>query len=794
MLQDLRFALRSLRLRPGFSLLAILTIALGIGINVGMFTIADGVLWKPLPYADSGRLVKFTEMSGSGALNCSYPNAEDWKRRSGSFEDIALERTFPAVALRLTGSVETVSAGFTHANLFSILRVQPVLGRLFTADEDAPGVEPAGVITDRAWERYFGRDPAVIGRHVRALAAMEDQQADSIVIVGVLPPGFRYDNRDLWLPLNRFWGSIDANRANHWFQGVGRLKPGVTLERARAELDSISRDLEQQYPASNKDVRAVPESLVGFYAGKTRMPLLLLLGAVGFVLLIACSNVVHLLLARTVGRSREIAVRLALGANRLRLVRLLLAESLVIAAAGGAAGVLLSLWAVQWAIAAQPRLLPRANTIHVDASSLLYGLAITAITLLIMGLIPASSSRANVLEAMQSAGRSGTDRRRQRIGWGLIAAEVAMASVLLMGAGLMIQTLRNLTHVNLGYRPENVVAVDFSLSPFKYTKDEEVQAASQGMLDSVRSLPGFVSAGFASPFDIGGNGMLPPLSLPGRNNPPTLPMVPATVVSPGLLETLRVPLRAGRFFDPSHAQKKEVIVNEEFARRFFPGENPVGQRIEQNGIQEIIGVVGNTRLQGAVSQDLPEVYWLRTGGWGNGTMLIRVAGSPESVIAAVRDRLKGAESEITLESVAPLQVSEDARTALPRFTRSLLLIFAVLAVLLAAMGMYGVAAYGVAQRRREIGVRMALGASAVNVAWLVIRQTFSATVAGVAAGAIGGGLLARLLASQFYGVTVRDPWIYLAVLLLIVLAASLASLAPVFSASRIDPAESLRQE
>ena len=794
MLQALSFALRSLRLRPGFSLLAILTIALGIGINVGMFTIADGVLWKPLPYADSAQLVKFTEMSASGRLNCSYPNAEDWKRRGGAFDDIALERPFPSVALRLTGSVENVSTGFTHANLFSILRVQPVLGRLFRADEDAPGSEPAGVITDHAWERYFGRDPAVIGRHVRALAAMEGQQADSIVIVGILPPGFRYDNRDLWLPLNRFWGSIDALRGNHWFSGVGRLKPGVNLERARAELASISRDLEQQYPATNKDVRAVPESLVGFYAGKTRTPLLLLLGAVGFVLLIACSNVVHLLLARAVGRSREISVRLALGVNRLRLLRLLLAESLVIAATGGAAGVLLSLWAVKRVIAAQPRLLPRASTIHVDASSLLYGLALTAATLLILSLIPASSSRANILEAMQSAGRSGTDRRRHRIGWGLIAAEVAMASVLLMGAGLMIQTLRNLTQVNLGYQPENVIAVDFNLSPFKYTRDEDVEAASQGMLDAVRSLPGFVSAGFASPFDIGGNGMLPPVSLPGRANPPTPPMVPATVISPGLLETLRVPLRAGRFFDPRHARKEEVIVNQEFARRFFPGENPVGQRIEQNGIQEIIGVAGNTRLQGPVSQDLPEVYWLRTGGWGNGTMLIRVAGSPESMIAAVRDRLKRAESEITLASVAPLQLAEEARTALPRFTRSLLLIFAVLAVLLAAMGMYGVAAYGVAQRRREIGVRMALGASGGNVAWLVVRQTFSATVAGVAAGAIGGTLLARLLASQFYGVTKRNPWIYLAVLVLITLAASFASLAPVFSAAHIDPAESLRQE
>jgi ABC-type antimicrobial peptide transport system permease subunit len=288
--------------------------------------------------------------------------------------------------------------------------------------------------------------------------------------------------------------------------------------------------------------------------------------------------------------------------------------------------------------------------------------------------------------------------------------------------------------------------------------------------------------------------MLPPVSLPGRSNPPTLPMIPATTVSPGFLETLRIPLRAGRFFVAGLSRKGEVVVNEEFARRFFPGENPIGQRIEQNGVQEIVGVAGNTRLQGPVSKDMPEVYWLGTGGWANGTMLIRVAGSPESAIAPVRDLLKRAESEIHLGAVAPLRVEEAGRTALPRFTRSLLLIFAVLAVVLAAMGMYGVASYGVAQRKREIGVRIALGASSGNVAWLVTRQTFTATLAGAAAGAIGGGFLARLLASQFYGVTPRDPGVYMAVLMLIVLVAAAAVLAPVFTASRIDPAVSLRDE
>ncbi|HEY3738631.1 MAG TPA: FtsX-like permease family protein, partial [Bryobacteraceae bacterium] len=585
------------------------------------------------------------------------------------------------------------------------------------------------------------------------------------------------------------------DRGNHWFSGVGRLKPGVSIERARADLDAVSRDLEQQYPATNKGVRALPASMIDYYAGSSRTPLLLLMGAVGFVMLIACTNVVLLLLARIIGRSREIAVRLALGVDRWRLLRMLLAESLIVAVTGGLAGVLLSMWAVHWALASQPRLLPRANTIHLDASSLVFAFAITAATLLVLGLIPAFSSNTDVMEAMQSAGRGGTDRRRLRMGWTLIAAEIAMASMLLMGAGLMIETLRNLTHVQLGYQPEHVVAVEFSLSPFKYTSDAQVEAASQRMLESIQSLPGVTEASFAAPFSVGGNGMLPPVSLPGRSNLPTLPLIAATSVSPGFFETLHIPLRTGRYFIAGHSKKKEVVVNEEFARRFFPGENPVGQRIDQNGVQEIVGVVGDTRLQGPVSRETPEVYWLGgEGGWAYGTMLIRVAGSPDSVATQVRDRLKHAESEIRLTSVAPLELQEEGRTALPRFTRSLLLIFAALAVILAAMGMYGVASYGVAQRRREIGVRVALGASFRDVAWLVTRQTFSATLAGTAVGAAGGALLARVLASQFYGVGARDPGIYLTVLILIIVVAAAAAIAPVMTAARIDPAISLRQE
>ncbi len=790
--QDLAFSARTLLRRPVFALLAALTVALGIGMNTAMFTIANGVLWKPLPYADSERLVMFNEASSSGALNCSYPNLEDWHRRSALFEDIATAREFPPVTLRLEGAVESLSTGYAHPNLFSLLGVRPALGRLFTAREDNPGDEPMAAITHRAWDRYFGSDPSVIGRHVRVHISFEGKTAESIVVGAVLPPDFRYENIDLWLPLNRFWGQVDEMRDNHWFRGIGKLKPGVTLDRARTELDAIARDLERQYQATNQNVRPMVAGLIDYYAGRVRTTLLLLFGAVGFVMLIACGNVVHLLLTRTLGRTREMAVRLALGAARGRLLQLLLAESLLIAVSGGAAGVLLSRWAVAWAIASQPRTLPRAQGIQVDGTALLYALAITVLTFCILGLTPLwQSSRANVLAALQSAGRGGTDRKQRRLGWGMVTAELAMASILLAGAGLMIQTLHHLSSVDLGYHPEGVLAVSIDLPAYKYAEEAQSTAVARNILREMESLPGFVSSAYAEPFQLGGSGMLPAVTIPGRANPKPAPMVPAMPVSPGFFETLRIPLRAGRFPSPN-AVGREALVNEKFAQHFFPGENPVGRLIDIGGPMEVVGVVGNTRLQSSITNDAMEVYW-STGNFSSPALFVRVTGSPESVAAAVREKLKRIEPEIRIGAMRPLSAAESERTALQRFTRSLLLIFAALAIVLASLGIYGVVSYTVAQRTREIGIRMALGATRMNVARLVLGQTLGATAIGVLAGAGGANLLAKFLASQLYGVTAHDPSVYAGVIA-VICAVSLAACAiPALRASRIDPAACLKE-
>lgn len=792
LLQDLAFSTRTLLRRPGFTILAVLTVALGIGINTAMFTIVNGVLWKPLPYPNPERLVMFNEASASGPLNCSYPNLEDWRRRSALFEDIALAREFPPATLRLQNSVESIPTGYAHPNLFTLLGVQPVLGRLFTAQQDSAGEEPVAAITHRAWERYFGSDPSVIGRQVRAHISFQGKTAGSFVIGAVLPPDFRYEGIDLWLPLNRFWGPIDEMRSNHWFRGIGKLKPGVTLDQARVELDAIARDLEQQYPATNKNVRPMAALLIDYIAGRVRTPLLLLLGAVGFVMLIACGNVVHLLLTRTLGRSREIAVRLALGAARARLLQLLLAESLLIAVAGGLAGILLSHWGVAWAIASQPRTLPRAATIQVDSSAMLYALAVTVLTFCILGLTPVwQSSRANVLARLQSAGRGGTDRKQRRLGWGMVAAELAMASILLAGAGLMIQSLHNLSMVNLGYRPEGVLAASLSLPGFKYSNEDQFRALAHRLLDGVKSIPGYKSAAFAEPFAVGGNGMLPSMTIPGRNNPSPPPMIPAMTVSSTFFDTIGIPLRAGRAFQDG-APTREVIVSEEFARRHFPGEDPVGKKINMGGLMPIVGVAANTHLQGPLAATLPEVYW-STDSFGAPTLLLRVASSPAGMVAALRDVVKRVEPEIRIGTICPLVETELERTMVQRFTRSLLLIFAALAVLLASLGVYGVVSYTVAQRTREIGIRMAIGATRANIARLVLQQTLSATVIGALAGAAGANLLAKFLATQLFGVTAHDPSVYAAVIALIAAVAVTASAIPLLRASRIDPAACLRE-
>jgi putative ABC transport system permease protein len=790
-LKDLLHSLRALRKRPGFTALTILIIALGIGVNTAIFTIVNSVLWKPYPYTDAAQLVHFNEDSPSGALNCSAPNSEDWKARSNVLEDVSLYRFFPALTLRFPQQDRPAIVAYAHPNLFTILRVQPAMGRLFLADEDKPGAAPVALITTAAWEQYFGKDASIIGRTIR----IDNGFTDSLTITGVLPPGFGYETVEFWLPLGRYPMAPDTMRANHWFAGVGRLRPGLTIPRARAELLSISTELEKEHPNTNKGVRVVIQSLSDYYAGRAKAPLLLLFWAVGFVMLIACGNVVHLVLTRTLSRGREMAVRLALGASSTQLVRLLLSEGLLLSLAGGAIGVLSAQWMVTAAIAAQPGLLPRMRKIDLDAEAVLYALAVTLFTALLLAVVPMwRVVRTSVLDSLQSAGRGTGDRRRQRLGWLMIAGEIAMASVLLAGAGLTIQGLRNLARVDVGYDPNGLLSVSFVPPAGKKYTEEAAAALNDRVQDAARSVPGYVSSALAAPFGVGGNGMLGPVVIPGRTNPSTPPLVPATHVTPDFFETMHIPIRQGRGAARIQGAIPEAVVNEEFVKRFLPGENPLGRRISVWSPAQIVGVVADTRLQGDLTAIKPEVYLPGVDAGGGPTLLVRLHGAPETASATLRERLQAAEPGMRVNAVRTMTSREAARTVVERFTRGLLLVFALLATVLACLGIYGVASYSVSQRTREIGIRMALGASRSNVARLIFGHTLAATILGAVIGLLGAAALSRLLQSQLYQVSPWDPSVLGGVLLTLILIAIVASVVPIQRASRVDPAISLRQE
>ena len=646
MLTDLRHSLRTFRKYPGFSLLTALIIALGVGVSTAIFTIVNGVLWKPYPYPHADRLVRFNEDSLSGGLNNSGPNSEDWKARSHALADVSLYRFFPALTLRFPGEDRSPVVAYAHPNLFGILGVQPVLGRLFTDQEDRPGAAAVAVITNAAWERYFGKDPTVVGRTVRA----SNGSTDALTITGVLPPGFDYDTVEVWLPLGRYPMAPDSMRDNHWFAGVGRLKPGAGIRQARAELQSISAALEKEYPQTNKGVRAVVQSLSDYYAGRTKTPLLVLFWAVAFVMLIACSNVVHLALTRTLSRRREIAVRLALGASQMQLVKLLLSEGLVLAVAGGALGVLAAQWMTRAAIALQPGLLTRIGEVALDGQALLYALGLTLFTALSLAVIPVwRVARAGVRDALSTA-RGGGDRQRQRFGWMTITGEVAMASVLLAGAGLAIQGLRNLSRVDLGYDPRGLLSLSFVPPAGKPYTDESAQALLDRVQDAARSVPGYVSSALAVPFGVGGNGMLGPVIVPGRTNPSTPPLVPAMSVTPDFFETMRIPIRQGRTLARVQGAIPEAVVNEEFVRRFLPGENPLGRQVIVWDPVRIVGVAGDSRLQGDLAERKPEVYLPGVNAGSGPTMLVRLVGDPASAAAILRERLRGAEPGLRVGS------------------------------------------------------------------------------------------------------------------------------------------------
>jgi predicted permease len=816
MLGDIRFAFRSLFQARGFAIVAILTLALGIGANTAMFSVVNAVLLRPLPFAQPNRLMSVNTLNsrhGTPTPNSlSYPDFIDYRARNHTFEDIAsyygndFSLTDNGEAVLLRG--EVVGTAF-----FNVLRVKPALGRAFLPDEDQPGHHVA-VISHRLWTTRFGSDPNIQQRTVSL-------SGKPYSIIGVAPDRFQFpiqsNSIDIWVSSSHD-SEADTpadkpaitQRGAHFLNAIGRLKPGVAREQAQADLSTIAQGLSIEYPDTNTNEKGVQvQELLKDLVGDTKRPLLILLAAVACVLLIACANVANLVLARSTSRSREIAVRAALGATRGRIVRQLVTESLVLAFIGALLGTGLAQWAISAVVSLYPHNLPRAEQVGIDPAVLVFTGLMTVLTAILFGLVPAlEASRLNLNEAMREGGRGaiGTSRHT-RLRSGLVVAETAIGVMLLIGAGLLIRSMNRLSHVDLGMDPENVLTANFDISQTRYKTDQQERFFAE-LLDRVRALPGVVSAGATGQLPLGNDDWSISFNILERPLPKNQqPSAAFYDVSNQFFETLKIPLVSGRRFssEDTRDSKPVMIINQEFASQYFPNEDPVGKIVEIGAgdgaararwkTREIVGVVGNIRSseigslpRAAYFVPLPQLVW------GPPTLVIRTAGDPNAIVSAVRKTLLSMDSDAPLYDVKTMADYVALDLGRARFQTVLLSLFAAVALVLTAIGLYGVIAYGVVQRTHEIGVRMALGASRGNVLKLVLNRGLALTLTGIVLGVVGALALARLIESLLYEIPPRDPLTYVVVCFTLATVALLASYIPALRATRVDPIIALRYE
>ena len=810
--QDVRFGLRMLRASPAFTLVAVLTLALGIGANTAIFSIVDAVLLRALPFPDSGRLVDISRLdlrNNESVRALSYPDFQDLRAQSRTLQSAAV---YNVDSLTLTGAGEPahVSAGVASASIFQVLGVSPKLGRAFLSAEDAPGSRVA-ILSDSLWRERFAADPSVLGRAITL-------NARSYTVVGVLPPGFQFPldeprPLDLWTTIAAYRVSSDGDkpvteqRGSHFLLAIGRLKPGVTLPQADAEFSAISAALAKQYPDSNAHLAMRPQSAIEALVGDARPALFVLLGAVGLVLLIACANVANLLLARATVRRREVAVRAAMGASRSRILRQLLTESVLLALAGAIPGALLALWATRLLATLQAAEIPRLAGASVDGLALAFTFAASLATAVLFGLVPAlQASRFNLTGSLREAGRGGGETvRHLRLRNLLVVSEISLALMLLVGSGLLLHSLLNIFRVPPGFDPHGLIAFDLDLPGTRYGKSEQSIQFFHELLSRLQSVPGVDSASAVMPLPFSANSMRTSFQIEGRPVPES--DAPATFlrcVGQDYFHTMRIPLLSGRTFSASDTReaKKVIIINQTMARRFFPNENPIGKRIQPSAsdtadepLREIVGVVGDVKHRTLWRAPDPEIYipydQLAIGGM---TVVVRSSGDPRSLLPAVRAQVRTLDSELPLFGVRTLQDYISGSVAQRRFTALLLGLFAGVALLLAAVGLYGVISYGVAQRTHEIGVRVALGAASSDVLRLVLAQGLRLTLLGLAIGALAALAASRLLAGMLFGVSGADPLTFLVVALVFLAVALAACLVPARRASRVDPLVALRYE
>ena len=800
LLQDLRHAIRSLLKKPGFALIAILTLALGIGANTAIFSFVNGILLRPLPYPEPERLALVNETAfkrGIEEMGISFPNFLDWRAQNHVFQDIA---TYQGANFSLTGvgEPEILRGARVSHGLFEILRVPPLKGQTFTADEDRPDQNTVVLLGHGMWQSHFASDPNIVGRQI----ILNNRPH---TIKGVMPPGFKFPEiAELWVPLGldtKIW-----TRTDHGLGGVARLKDGVSFEQAQAEMNVIARLIEEANPVTNEGLGVRITSMHTALAGDYREALLILLGVVGCVLLVACANVANLSLARAMARRKEVAVRAALGASRWRIVRQLLTESLLLGIMGGALGLLLAMWGLDLLLASIPIKLPFWMNFGLDFRVLGFTLVVSLLTGLIFGIAPAlHASHSDLNETLKEGGQSAAAGVRNRSRNVLVVAEMALSLMLLVGAGLMIESFLRLQQVNPGLNPKGVLTMGVGLPQAKYREPEQRSQFFRQLIENVRSLPGVEAAAASSTLPLSGGGWGRSLTV---EDYPVLsvgqaPMIQHTVVMPGYFATLGIPVLSGRDFNETDGPNalKVTIIDERLAREYWPNDSPLGKRIRFGPPEDnepwhtVVGVVGAVRHERLDAETRKSVYLPHQQIPVNGlALIVRAAGTPESLTAAVRGKVREIDPDLPVRNVMTMENVVAESIWQPRIYTILFGVFAVVALILATVGIYGVMSYTVSTRTREFGLRMALGAQSSHLLRLILGQGMRLALFGVAAGLLGAFALTRLLKNLLFEVKATDPLTFILIAGLLTLVALAACWLPARRATKVDPLIALRYE
>jgi putative ABC transport system permease protein len=799
-MRDVSYSLRVLFKSYAFTIVVVLTLALGIGANTAIFSFANGILLRPLPYPQSDRLAVIDQTAlheGGNSIGVSYPDFLDWREQNTVFERVATHFGTGRFAMTAGGEPIEIRGGRISYGLFEVLRVAPILGRTFTLNEDRPEEDGVVILGYGLWQRSFGGNPNVIGQKITISSSPR-------TIIGVMPRGFRFPEvSELWVPLA--FSTKIYTRNDHGLEVIARLKDGVTFAQAQADMNNVAAHIQEQNPVNNEGIGVTVTSLHDNLSGSYRDALLILLGVVGCVLLVACVNVANLMLARATARQKEFALRAALGAGRWRIVRQLLIESMLLAVVGGVLGFVLSSWALRLLLTAIPIDLPFWMNFNLDLRVLGFTLAITLLTGLIFGAVPAlQTSRIDLNDTLKEGGR-GNSGARSRARSLLVVSEIAMSLVLLVGAGLMIQSFLRLRRVNIGLNPKNVLTATLSLPRAKYTDNDQRAAFFKQLVERLRTLPGVEAASATRTLPLGGSNWGRGLTVEGYPPQPSgqTPTVQHTVIASGYFRTMGITLLAGRDFNDADTKGAPdvTIIEERLARQYWTNESPLGKRVRFGPPEDnepwhtIVGVVSTVRDQSVQEETRPSVYLPHQKvPVTSMTLVARTSANPHEFIGAVRREVAQLDPDLPVSEVATMEEVVAESIWQPRLYAMLFAVFASGALLLALIGIYGVMAFLVQTRTHEIGVRMALGASARDVFKLIVGRGMKLTAVGVVIGVAGAIALTRLMHSLLFNTSATDPFTFILISLLLSLAAFFACYIPARRAAKVDPLVALRYE